>query len=448
MPSWGNRTPWFRLPAFTRGRFSRDLAGSAAVSGVQLGAGLAVGVVLARLLGPSGYGAYSFALALITLLFAPLSWGGENLAVRFVARYRALNKHQLIGGLLRWNLRNIAIFGLVAGVGISLVAFWTENSIVYHVQLWSVALLILVPAGSLFGSTLRGFDDVVIGQLQGSVFPQVGSLVFLGAAVSLLGASAVTPELAMQIRIVAVATGVVFSAIALYKRHSLPVLARAPRRLRSVWAMTMLPLAAFSAIQSVNAQLDLVTLGWLTTTADVGIYRIAVLGASVTGMAVGIVGVVSAPLLSRLHSTRQRRELQRKLTQMARLTFGATLAAAAIFWIFGRLIIVQVVGSEYSRAALPLYILAVGQVVNGLTGVSGLLLLMAGRQRRLITAVAISFVLNLTLCLTLIPRLGSEGAAIAAAASLALLNIIATRYCWNDLNLNPFPFRVRVLGGG
>src|SRR5690606_12549330 len=100
------------------------LAAVAGSAGLKLG-GLAttaiVAVLLARLLGPEGYGLYSYALAWATMLGIPVQFGIPTLVVREVARLRAYGQWNLVRGLLR--LANILVVIATAAI-IAAVAGW------------------------------------------------------------------------------------------------------------------------------------------------------------------------------------------------------------------------------------------------------------------------------------------------------------------------------------
>ncbi|PPR52440.1 MAG: hypothetical protein CFH12_00981, partial [Alphaproteobacteria bacterium MarineAlpha5_Bin2] len=67
--------------------------GGMRLAGIPLS--LATSVLLARLLGPEGFGYYSFAMALVPLLAIPVSSGLQQLATRQVVSYRLAEQFSL-----------------------------------------------------------------------------------------------------------------------------------------------------------------------------------------------------------------------------------------------------------------------------------------------------------------------------------------------------------------
>jgi O-antigen/teichoic acid export membrane protein len=81
-------------------------------------------------------------------------------------------------------------------------------------------------------------------------------------------------------------------------------------------------------------------------------------------------------------------------------------------------------GREFTRGAAAVVILSIGQIINAMMGSVGVLLLMAGYEREVAIAAAISAALNVLLNLIMIPSLGIAGAALAVAGSLFVWNVL------------------------
>ena len=80
-------------------------------------------------------------------------------------------------------------------------------------------------------------------------------------------------------------------------------------------------------------------------------------------------------------------------------------------------------GTEYSRSALLLVILALGQLVNVMTGSLGYLLSMSGHERDMRTIVLLSGPFAMLAALVLIPLYGVTGVAVATALAVAAQNL-------------------------
>jgi O-antigen/teichoic acid export membrane protein len=88
-------------------------------------------------------------------------------------------------------------------------------------------------------------------------------------------------------------------------------------------------------------------------------------------------------------------------------------------------------------------ILAIGELVNVLTGYGGLVLVMTGHEKDLARSVALGAVVNLGLTVLLIPIVGIDGAAIGTATGLVCSNLLMTWLAWRRIGV-----WAAVVGGG
>jgi O-antigen/teichoic acid export membrane protein len=101
--------------------------------------------------------------------------------------------------------------------------------------------------------------------------------------------------------------------------------------------------------------------------------------------------------------------------------------------------ILRMFGPGFDVAAPAMAVLAVGQFVNVSVGTAGTLLTMSDRTYLNAINTAAAFALGLLLAFTLIPRYGLLGAAIAQAATMALVNAIRVVEVRLVLKMKPYP---------
>ena len=95
---------WLRTLLGEEGDFATVLRGAGLVVIIRVLAsavGFASVILLARWMGSSEYGLYSFAIAWMTLLAYPTTLGLPGAAVRFVAHYAAANDWQHVAGFMK-----------------------------------------------------------------------------------------------------------------------------------------------------------------------------------------------------------------------------------------------------------------------------------------------------------------------------------------------------------
>ena len=114
--------------------------------------------------------------------------------------------------------------------------------------------------------------------------------------------------------------------------------------------------------------------------------------------------------------------LQSLVTRLARWTllFSAPVGVALI--VFGDRFL-WFYGAQFAAARTALSILCFGQLVNVGMGSVGLLLIMTGHEIQAARAVGAAAIANIALTAALEQRWGSDGAAVAYAASMILWNV-------------------------
>ena len=68
------------------GQIARGGIGSLTVKVANTVFGIALGIILARALGPEGYGTYAYVFALVAIMAIPAQFGLSNLVIRETAR--------------------------------------------------------------------------------------------------------------------------------------------------------------------------------------------------------------------------------------------------------------------------------------------------------------------------------------------------------------------------
>src|SRR5688572_18317481 len=75
------------------------------------GLSFVISILLARILGTKGYGAYAYAMAWVTFLITPALFGLDTLIVRQTAVYATQNSWPLARGILGWAARTVFLVG-------------------------------------------------------------------------------------------------------------------------------------------------------------------------------------------------------------------------------------------------------------------------------------------------------------------------------------------------
>lgn len=179
---------------------------------------------------------------------------------------------------------------------------------------------------------------------------------------------------------------------------------------------------------------DTLVLAAVRESHEVAVYNSALRVAQAVGFVLLAVVAAAGPRFAALYRANRTDELMRSYRHATKLTFIAALPPVLLLWFAGEPIM-ALFGDDFRSGALPLAILATGQLVNALTGPAGQLLIAAKQEvllRNLTLAVAL---LNIPLNLAFAPLWGGIGAASATALSMVLLNVGAVIYAVRRLGL-------------
>ncbi len=390
-----------------------------------LGFSLITAIVLARTLGPEQYGVYSYVLAIVSILAIPAMFGLPSLIVRETAKAEVQQEWGLIRGLWSWANRITASLSVLIAV-IAAVFLWLNRDSFSQIQFltfaWGLAFIPLSSLAALRGASLRGLRKVIQGQLPEQVIKPVLFVIIL-ITVGLLGNTKITAQSAMMFNALSAGLAFIFGAW-LLENVKPEQLSSAIRRFESkTWFNSMIPFAALSGLAVLVTQTDIIMLGILKESADVGVYKVATQGADLAALGIVAANMVGMPYMSRFSSNKDFQALKRITLNIARASFIIAVLITVIFGWFGKTLIVLVFGKDYIIAYIPLFLLAIGQLLHAGFGPGGTLLNMCGHERGTLITLVISALINVVLNFLFIPLWGVYGAAIATLISILFRKI-------------------------
>lgn len=419
---------------------SRDGLGQTLVKAVTASAGLRlagmgfgflVGVQLARGLGLEGYGIYGLAMSVIAILTVPTEFGMPQLLTREVAAAQVAGNWGLLHGILRWTTQS-SIF-LAAIVGSSLLAWllWGQNlaSPFGSTLVAGIVMIPLVALLSLRSAALRGAQKIVAGQVSEIMLrPGLHSVLLFAVPMVL---APLTPGLAMWLGVVATAVALLVATKLI--QSALPAqVYTTPAEIRSrEWWSSSVPMAMTEGMRLLQGHLLIFFLSYMSTMADVGIFRMASSTVALVAMPLSLFNIVSMPLVARLYASDQRAQLQRMLTWVSGgMTLGVILLSLP-FLFAGEWLIAMVFGDEYIAGSNVLIVLCVSTIANAVFGINAALLNMTGNQNRVTRASGFALVTLLLASPLLILNFGVMGAAFSNLISVVMWNTLM----WLDSRL-------------
>jgi O-antigen/teichoic acid export membrane protein len=411
-----------------RAQLLRGGMGSLLIKSAHTVLAFAVAVVLARMLGPEGYGVYAFALAILMLSAIPSQVGIPQLIVRETAKAQANKDWGLMRGLWRWGNSAVFVFSILSLVAVGSILFFIDDTAGGRITTVAIGIVLipLIALANVRAACLRGLRMVVWGQLPEGIYRPALLLILMGGWIVILGTDGgLTPEGAMGLHVVAALISFVLGGLMLWKARPSGVKSRPIPRYQSVaWRKAIIPLAMITGLQLINNYADLIILGIFRSDGEVGIYRAVFQVALLVIFGLQAMNQVIQPHFAHLYEQGQMDRLQRLVTTSARAILALALPPVVIFIVFGTELLGLVFGDAFRAGGVTLAILAAGQLVNAGMGSVGMLLNMTGHERDTLKGVCVAAASNVVLNVVLIPPFGMAGAAIASALTLLFWNLI------------------------
>jgi O-antigen/teichoic acid export membrane protein len=380
--------------------------------------------VIPRGLGSRQYGIYAYSYSIIYIIVSLATYGLCILAIRESSSLLSKNQKGLWKGLHKWSVKLILLicvaFAAIVAIFITVSTFYTHllKETPYTIPL--LLALVTVPFYGLmnyYSGALRGQHKVVLSLLPDNIVKPVFFLLTIGTVFVLSGTLDV--QKAIFANIVAFALAALFSIILFYKTTELKTIN--PEYDTKSWKKALKSFFLLTVILSINSKMDILMLGYLKDSSQVGIYDAADRIAASVMVFLMIMNQVSAASISRLHSLGQKQKLQEMITKTSRWVFIISLPLYAIIILF-RKWIMSYFGVDFIGGETALVIIASGQIINLAYGPVGNFALMTGNQKFNIIFVAINIFINISLNLILTPTMGITGTAIATTCALITWN--------------------------
>jgi O-antigen/teichoic acid export membrane protein len=393
-------------------------------------------ILLARWMGPSEYGLYSFAIAWMILLAYLATLGLPGAAVRFVGQYAAANDWQHVVGFMQ------ASSWLAFGCG-TLIATLTIPAVLYFKPSLNpdyVAPTIVALAGIPFVAVIIVRSEAIRGL--GWIALAWGPLQ-LGQPLLLLIVAATIVFSAMQLT----AAVAVFASILAYSMNLIAqwrvLHARLGTRLEvernvnlGLWLGVALSFVWIYFTGAIFLQGDIIVVGIFLESHDVAIYSAAAATSRLVTFPLYAATALSAPRFAALHAQHRQLDLQALVTDVTRWTFWPSLVIAVIFVAFGSMVL-RLFGPGFEQGYAVLLILTLGQLVNAFTGPVTSLLNMTGHQTVTARVLGMSAIFGVAFGLAFTRIWGSVGTAIAFSGAMALWNAWLMIFVIRKLEIYP-----------
>lgn len=381
---------------------------------LRMGAGLLIGVWVARYLGPEDFGLFSYAQALVSLAGVFATLGLQGIVVRDIVRIP--NYSQLILG-------TTAVLQLAAGF----ISYLILIGLVFYIYPSNSTLKCVVAI--LGGAILFKSSEVVVYWFESQI--QAKYIVWVQNSVFLVFAFIKVLCIYFEASIVVFAClsffEVMVSAVALWVVYNFQVskisnlrvgFLRAKKLISESW-----PLLISGVVLVMQAQVDQILLGHMVGLKEVGYYSVALRLIEV--VATGSVILYSSffPLIVAARNVSEHLYGDR-LVKFYRLNMVVSIGMALPIAIFSPWLIKLLFGEEYEPAALIMSLMSARLILAYVGVVRGVFLLNEGLVRYSALTMLLGVVINIALCYMLIPHYGGVGAVVASLVSFFLVTFV------------------------
>ncbi len=412
----------------------RVLRGATAVVVATLvGIGLRIGGrgVFTRSFTPSEYGVFSVGFTLVSIFGVVSSLGFRNGVTRQIAYYGSDSDAEGgdVGTVILWALLLTSVSGSLVGVILfASSGFLAETLVGSSDHALAVGVVCLgVPFFALIRvstAVFRGFSRTRERVVFHEILRNAGFPLLVGG-VSALGLSYVAGVGAYPVSL-----GVTAAVYLVYTFRFNPgsFHDRVSDRLRDFGTPRELvyfsvPLMFSAILMEVMTWMDILMIGYFTTSEEVGMYDAVRPLVRVVPVVWGSMIFMYTPLVSEFHAEGRNDAMRRVYFVLTKWFASATYPLIVVFVLFPEAVLGGVFGAEYTRAATALQILSVAFFLGNVMGPNGATLTAIGRTRVVMWANLGAFFVNLGLNVYLIPIYGLTGAAVATAAALVIRNV-------------------------
>ena len=381
-------------------------------------------ILLARWMGGSDYGVYVYVWTWVLLLGSMMDFGVSASAQKIIPEYRTGSEHALLRGFLsgsRWMtfIVSAVISMLLAGV-VKLLSPWIDASAIVPLYIGCITLPAFVVANTQDGIA-RSHDWMRLG-----LMPQ-----FIVRQSLIIGITAGAFALGFNLR----ATAAMLASAAAVWIAMMGQMMVLNRRLRSHiepgpkaydfrgWLAISLPILLVEGFYLLLSYTDVLVLQQFRSSEEVGVYFAVVKTLALVSFIHYAMSATTAHRFAEYHAIGDRTRLSAYVAHAIKWTFWPSLAATILLLALGKPLL-WLFGPQFVVGYDIMFVAAIGLVVRSAIGPVERLLNMLGHQHICALAYALAFVMNVTLCIALVPRFGGHGAATATLISLVFETVL------------------------
>jgi O-antigen/teichoic acid export membrane protein len=421
------------------------LKGSAITFGLKM-SGMALSFfvmyLISKRLGSEGVGFYNLFFQILTVLGMTLGLGMKLSVLRYVGQFNNDKLRSNLHLIYKYFIRIVGpislIFGLIIFLTAHSVSQYLGKNNEFEVALKCIGLILpFFTLNQINVEFIRGLRKLKISELIRSVLrPLIISVLIL-----IFRYDSMEKIDTIFVLTFALLVNFIVSNISIRKElNKIPY--SSSNFSKSEFVKTSLPMMITTISSVMISAIPIFLLEYFISQSEVGIFSITFRISGLVSLSLVIVNTVAAPKFSELYWSKKMNDLQKMISQSAKIMFWIALLIGLVLIIWSEEWL-GLFGEEFRKGKIALIILVISQLINASTGSVGILMNMSGHQKKLRNIIVTASIISFCIYIILIPLYGIIGAAIGCLISNILVNITAVIFVHRKMNLLTFYFPFR-----
>ncbi|MDZ7724820.1 MAG: flippase [candidate division KSB1 bacterium] len=396
-----------------------------------------IGVLIAKTLGSAVLGNYQLGIVVIQVLTMLTVMGADRGLIRFLPIYTREHKgkaKRIIRSSLGLSFAAsllLAVLLYIFGPKLGVLLFKTESA-----GLALRAFAFYLPFFTLYRMLIAVFDGFKRADVESIIESIVAPALYI---LLLIGVSLLSPRLTSvitaRILVYMISCGILLRLVFKYFKDIADSVDQ-PVNLKAFYVYSA-PLFLIGTLNLLMNHVDILLTGYYLESSHVGIYTIAQRLAMLSLLALQAINVIFSPHISELFHEQKINELERLFKLFTRWVYSFSLLVF-VFYVLFKNQLLAFFGHEFLTGQSALLLLTLGQMINGLGGPNGTILVMTGKQKWMLWNSVLMLFLNTLFNILFIPRWGITGAALATGTSIVVVNILKTLQVYHEFRIHPY----------
>jgi O-antigen/teichoic acid export membrane protein len=380
-------------------------------------------ILVARIMGVPTYGLYALSLVVARMGETVSVFGLTTGMMHFLPVYLKEGRIAQVTGTIVASLLLPVVLGIASALFVWFSATWiatevlNEPAVAPYLRLFAIPIPLLCTI-EVLGVITRGFGRAEYYVLIRNITPPLMYMLLLAPLFLTDGSPLLVARAFSTAQVIACLVGIMV-VTRLVRRNITWERPQPPYR--ELYAYSF-PLMLNSLLYTLMGAADIFMLINMKGAAEAGIYRACIQARPAFDIALVAFNAAAIHIYPVLFREGRLAELSNTYGTVIRIT-SAVVTILFVLVVLSPVDILSLLGPDFPIGASTMTYLAVGLLFHGCVGSAGILLIVTKHQHYETVNAIIAVVVNVLVNLVLIPRLGTEGAAIATSIGLCAMNL-------------------------